>query len=156
VKAATAFEATEAEALAALRAETVDGERVWLVGPGGAETTRAIRIVGQRVTYDTAVPATGGMVRQDMGAIRNIMNRNGGPYLRGNWWTSTHGNPDGSFDGRLLEHRFMKVDRGLARYEGWNGRNVYGQTRDSVLGSSLQRPTAFSWCYSSSCFLQVP
>ena len=139
----------DAESMAPLRAEAIGGERVWLVGPGGAGTTRAIRIVGQRITYDTAAPATSGMVKQDMGAMRNIMNRNGGPYLRGNWWSGTHGNPAGEFGGRLLEYRFIKVDRGVAPHQGWQALNVFRQTRSSVLGGTLQRPTAFSWCFSS-------
>jgi RHS repeat-associated protein len=157
---AKAIEATEAESWAPVRAEALGGQRIWLAGPagGGESITRGLRISGNRVTYDTRAPGSAKQVKRDMGAIANHLGMRGqGSVRRGDWWTGTHGTPAGQFGTpSLLEHNFIKRERVFAPFYGWTARNVYNQPRSTVLNGALERPTAYSWCYSSSCFLPQP
>jgi RHS repeat-associated protein len=150
-------EATVADALAAWEAEALGGQRVYLVGPGGASTTRGIRIRGNVITYDTAAPS-GSQVRADMAAIANIRGIRGQSFVRqGDWWSGTHGTSSGAFGGvEHLEPRFYYLDRGMGKYYGWNVRDIspYSESSFRLLSEGLERPTVFNWCYSSSCLLR--
>jgi RHS repeat-associated protein len=137
---------TEAESYAALNAEAAGGTRLWIVGET-VENTYAIRINGNRITYDTLAPANQGKVRSHMKVIMNNLSEG-----EADWWTGTHGTPEGHFMGEHLEFKFFRQERGYGRYYGYNVKNVYGQSRASILAAA-ERPTVYSWCYSSSCFL---
>jgi RHS repeat-associated protein len=138
---------TDAEALLAVRAERIGGSRVWIVGPEGASTTRAIRINGTRITYDTAAPAGASAMNKEMRVISNML---GGQ--KGIWYTGTHGNGLGEFGGDLLEGNFFRQERLAGAFRGFTVRDVSVIPRETVLGATT-RPTVYSWCYSSSCFL---
>lgn len=132
--------------MAALDAEALGGQRIFLVGEEGAASTRAIRINGNQITYDTLAPAKQGMVRADMKAIRNIIGE------EADWWTGTHGNPAGQFGGGHLEYRFFQRESGFGRAYGYKVRDVAGVSQSTVLAPPT-RPTVYSWCYSSAAFL---
>jgi RHS repeat-associated protein len=136
---------------AALEAEGAGGQRVFFVGPSGADSTRVIRFSGNRITYDSLAPASSNWVRQDMGLIRNYLGMSEGS--KGAWWSGTHGTPEGEFAGRLLERRFFRTDTQVGKYYDFDVRNVYGRECSDVLSQPLDRPTVFSWCFSSSAFL---
>jgi RHS repeat-associated protein len=134
---------TEAHSWAALDAEALGGSRVFLVGPGGASTTRAIRFNGNQITYDTQAPA-GAMVRQDMKAIQNMLGKR-----PADWLTGTHGGPDGQLD---LFERFFYQDRQMGRNYSYNVRNVGDMSPQERLAYP-EVPTVYHWCYSSACFV---
>ena len=148
-------QATEGDALAAIRAEGAAGERVFHVGPSGASSTRAIRIAGNRITYDTLAPATQNLVKQDMGIIANRLAEGSNPAW-GTWLTGTHGKPWGGFGGSLLEPKFFYRERGFGRFYGLNVVDVSRGPAEILPGADLSRPTIFAWCYSTSCFLSPP
>lgn len=138
---------TEADMLAPLNAEDLGGTRIWLVGPEGAPTTRAIRIRGNLVTYDTQAPATGSGVKQDMGAIANQFGGKGLPSNPpGDWATGTHGTPTGEFLGPHAEPKFFYSERGYGQFQGWRVHNVGA----GPLPPTGARPLVLNWCYSSS------
>jgi RHS repeat-associated protein len=143
---------TEAESLAPLNAEKLGGQRVFLVGPEGASSTRAIRVRGNLVTYDTRAPGNQGRVRADMQAIANSLGFGGAnSAFQGTWLTGTHGNPEGQFGGDLRKPEFFKQERGYGRYYGWDVKDVGQHSDPSMLpgGSQPPNPTVYSWCYSS-------
>ena len=72
---------------------------------------------------------------------------------KGAWWSGTHGTPEGEFAGRLLERRFFRTDTQVGKYYDFDVKNVYGRECSDVLSQPLDRPTVFSWCFSSSAFL---
>jgi RHS repeat-associated protein len=152
----TEAEAQEAAALG-LKAEALGGTRLWLVGPEGASTTRGLRIVGDRITYDTIAPAKAVKVRQDMGALSNHLGLRGdGFFRRGTWWTGTHGTPTGEFGGvKLWDEKLIRTDRQIGHFYNWDVQNVYDYRQDParILSFGLERPTVYAWCFSSSCFL---
>jgi hypothetical protein len=136
------------QSMAPLNAEQLGGQRVWVVGPEGASSTRAIRIRGNLVTYDTVAPANQGRVRADMKVIANIFNSQGtlvNPNAPGIWWTGTHGTPEGDFGD--VEGRFLKQERGYGRYYGWTPQNARGAGADFF--SDTNTPTVMMWCFSS-------
>ena len=145
---------SELDAGAALAAEAAGGERIWLVGPEGASTTRGLRFVGNRISYDTFAPGQIIKVRQDMGAIQNYLGLRGDGFLRqGDWFTGTHGMPEGAFGGEHLEYRFVRTDRQVGPHYNWNVKNVYGKDPAQILSGGLERPTVYAWCYSTNSFL---
>ena len=150
----TADVPSDSEPLAPLRAEVLGGQRVWLVGPEGASSTRAIRINGNTVTYDTRAPAGDGRVRADMKAIANNLGVSDEAMQRGNWWTGTHGLPEGDFMGSLLQPRFYTKERQFGTYYGWNVINVSEFTRFEIQfddSAATGTPTVYAWCFSSAC-----
>ena len=146
---------TEAESLAPLNAEQLGGTRVWLVGPEGASSTRALRFNENRITYDTRAPAGQGMVRADMKAVRNNLGLSEGSAPAGEWVTGTHGNPEGAFGGALAEPKFFNQERG---YGGFYGFRVTDATKPGFVFPQGQPavPTVYSWCYSSATCLRTP
>lgn len=137
------------QSLAPLKAESLGGRRIFIVGPEGASSTRAIRIRGNLITYDTLAPAGQGKVRADMKIIANQFGGRGNPVsLMGDWMSGTHGNPMGQFGGSLSEPRFFTRERGFGKYYGWQVRDA---TKVPLSGLDLSRPTVLNWCYSSSC-----
>ena len=137
---------SDAERLAPLNAEALGGQRIFVVGPEGASSTRAIRIRGNLVTYDTRAPASGGMVKQDMGVIVNQFGDKGSAAAPpGDWLTGTHGQPDGAFLGQYAEPRFYFREKGFGPYQGWSGYNV----GEGFPSPSTNRPLVVNWCYSS-------
>jgi RHS repeat-associated protein len=141
---------TEADMLAPLKAEALGGQRIWVVGPEGASTTRGIRFRGNLVAYDGLAPATGGMVKQDMGVIANQFGGKGATAgTLGDWVTGTHGQPDGAFLGRYAEPKFYFREVKIGPHTGWSVYNV-GQGFPSP---STTRPLVLNWCYSSAARL---
>jgi RHS repeat-associated protein len=136
------------ESMAVLNAERLGGQRVWIVGPEGASTTRVIRFNGNVVTYDTVAPAGQNPLRADMQVIANIFNSQGRtvtPDTRGIWWTGTHGTPEGEFG--PVDDRFLRRERGFGRYYGWNPQDARSNGADFF--SDSNRPTVLNWCFSS-------
>ena len=138
------------ENLAALKADQyLEGETVYLVGPEGSSSTRRIRIADNRVTYDTRAPDTAKKVARDMWAIRNKM---GLKFKEGDWWTGTHGKPDGTFGN--AEPNYFYRERKIGGREGWNVHHTTELPNGfSLLDGGLERPTVYNWCFSSSCFI---
>jgi hypothetical protein len=136
----------EAESLAALNAEKAGGQRVFIVGPEGASSTRAIRIRGNLVTYDTVAPANRGGVEADMKVIRNIFGSGGA------WLTGTHGNPQGQYGGELSDPKFFARESQFGRYSGWTVKDATKFTDPLSLPGGANSPnvTVYNWCYSSS------
>lgn len=134
----------------ALEAEKLGGNRVWLVGPEGGGTARAVRQVGLSVTYDTAAPSSLKMVRQDMGAIRNAFGLQG----RGNWWTGTHGTPLGEFGGEEAVPRWYSRESRFASYYGLHAIDAGAMDPADVMSRAVTQPTVFNWCFSSASFLK--
>jgi hypothetical protein len=141
---------TEAEMLAPLNAESLGGTRIWIVGPEGASSTRAIRIRGNVVTYDTLAPAGHARVKADMEVIANNFGGKGNPSAPpGDWVSGTHGSPQGEYRGPLSEPRFFFRDRGQGQFRGWR---VHDINKGMPLADP-NRPLVLSWCYSSSACL---
>jgi hypothetical protein len=148
---AKAPELTEEVSLAALRAEALGGKRLFIVGPEGASSTRAIRFSGNRITYDTAAPLKTGQVRQDMKVIANNLVSSDQQV----WWTGTHGTPTGEFGGvQQLDPKMFRRERGFGRYYGWDVKYVANSTRAAILSGHKALVTVYDWCFSSSCFLR--
>jgi RHS repeat-associated protein len=136
------------ESMAALNAEKLGGQRVWIVGPDGASTTRAIRIRGNLVTYDTVAPAGQQRSRADMRVIANMFNNQGRlvtPGTPGKWWTGTHGGPEGEFGEQ--EPRFLKQEKQYGPHYGWTTRDA--RAPGANFFSDTDTPTVLSWCFSS-------
>jgi RHS repeat-associated protein len=149
--------ATESESYAPLNADASGGTRLWIVGED-VSSTYAVRINGNRITYDTLAPGKQGAVRAHMEVLMNNLGEGKANWWNGprgtpkaDWWTGTHGNAEGAFGGKYLEYTFIKQERNYGRFYGYNVKNVYNQSRASVLAPP-ERPTVYSWCYSSSCF----
>jgi RHS repeat-associated protein len=136
------------ESMAPLNAEKLGGQRVWIVGPDGASSTRAIRIRGNLVTYDTVAPAGQQRSRADMRVIANMFNNQGRlvtPGAPGKWWTGTHGGPEGDFGDQ--ESRFLKQERQYGPHYGWSTQDARAPGVDFF--SDTDTPTVLSWCFSS-------
>jgi RHS repeat-associated protein len=139
------------EAYAPLRAEQAGGQRVWLVGLGGAKTTVGVRrTAGNFVTFDTTVPAGSAAAKKYSKAIENWLEVGGNAPKQ--WWTGTHGDTAGRFGGTLTERAFLRQDLGaLGGRRGWEVHNA---------ATGLGRPTAgtpvctvLAWCFSSSSLI---
>jgi RHS repeat-associated protein len=136
------------ESMAAINAEKLGGQRVWIVGPDGASSTRAIRVRGNLVTYDTVAPAGQKRVRADMQVIANIFNSQGmmvNPSAPGNWWSGTHGTPEGNFGD--VEGRFLRQERNYGPLYGWTPLDARGPGANFF--SDQKTPAVMMWCFSS-------
>jgi RHS repeat-associated protein len=138
------------ESYAPLKSEALGNQRLFVVGPEGASSTRAMRMMDNLVTYDTKAPSSRGMVRQDMGVIANNYNLRGG--RTGVWITGTHGTPGGEFGGVHTDPNFLRRERQFGGRLGFQVRSFQG------IYQSLDNPTqpfVLNWCYSSSCLLMT-
>jgi hypothetical protein len=144
---AVASEFTEAHSLAPLRAEAAGGQRVWLVGPAGAQSTVGVRYhSGGIVTFDTPIKSGGQAADRYAKAIENHLGLKGASPKQ--WWSGNHGSPSGAW---IPEERFFRQDRGALegrRGGGWSVRNSY------TMGAGRNGPdppacSVFAWCYST-------
>jgi hypothetical protein len=144
---ATVSQYTEAHALAPLRAEVTGGQRVWLVGPTGAQSTVGVRYHSDGfVTFDTTVRSGPAAASRYSKAIENHLGLRG-PVPK-HWWSGNHGSPSGAW---TREERFLHQDRGALerrRAGGWSvhDSSTLGLGRD---GAEPPACTVLSWCYSS-------